>query len=162
MSTTTQTTAAQRINKASEEIFAAHSILISARENAQQVGLLYAGDVTPQEAWQLFSRKVGLLIDVRTVEERLTVGYVPDSVHVAWATGAAMERNPRFVRELESKTSKLDVILFLCRSGKRSVAAAEAVSRIGFKNVFNVTEGFEGEKELGNGWRTHNLPWVQE
>ena len=137
-------------------------ILDAAHERAQLLGLPYAGDVTPQEAWQLFSRKLALLIDVRTAEERTNVGYVPGSFHVAWATGAAMERNPRFVRELESKADKLDVILFLCRSGKRSVAAAAAVSRLGFKNVFNVTEGFEGVQGHGNGWRAHGLPWVQE
>ena len=143
-----------------------HAILAAAREAAQQAGLHYSGDVTPQEAWQLFSRHIALLIDVRTKEERESVGYVPDAPHVAWATGVALERNPRFIRELESKADKLDVILFLCRSGRRSVAAAEAASRVGFKNVFNVTEGFEGETGNGQrgfsgGWRSYDLPWVQ-
>jgi rhodanese-related sulfurtransferase len=92
------------------------------------------------------------------------VGYVPDSIHLAWATGNPLERNPRFVRELESKAHKLDVILLLCHSGGCSVAAAEAVSRLGFKNVFNVTEGFEGVWGYGNGWRARSgdLPWVQD
>ena len=73
-----------------------------------------------------------------------------------------MVSNPRFVRELESKAGKLDVILLLCRSGKRSVAAAETLSRLGFKNVFNVTEGFEGESNLKSGWINRNLPWVKD
>ena len=78
-----------------------------------------------------------------------------------------MERNPRFIRELESKADTLDVILFLCRSGKRSAAAAEAASKVGFKNVFDVVEGFEGEVVNGQGvttggWKSYDLPWVQD
>jgi rhodanese-related sulfurtransferase len=137
-------------------------ILDAARERGQLLGLPYAGDVTPQQAYQLFILQAAELIDVRTLEERQTVGYVADTPHVAWATGPAMERNPRFIRELESKAGKLDVILFLCRSGKRSVAAAEAASRLGFKSVFNVTEGFEGELGQENGWRIRGLPWKKD
>jgi len=99
---------------------------------------------------------------VRTIEERESVGYVPGSTHVAWAIGNPMVSNPRFVRELDSKAGKLDVVLFLCRSGKRSVAAAETASRLGYKNVFNVTEGFEGEINLKNGWVNRKLPWVKD
>jgi len=151
----------------SEVAAESHTILAAAREAGQQAGLQYSGDISPKEAWQLFSRQVALLVDVRTQEERQSVGYVPDTLHVAWATGVAMERNPRFMRELESKAGKLDVILFLCRSGKRSVAAAEAASKVGFKNVFNVVEGFEGETGNGQrgfsgGWRSYGLPWVQD
>ena len=150
-----------------EEAAESHVILAAAREAAQQSGLRYAGDITPQDAWRLFSRQVALLIDVRTAEERKFVGFVPDSLHVAWMTGAAMQKNQNFLRELEAKTGRHDVILFLCRSGKRSVAAAEAVTQVGFKNVFNVLEGFEGDLEDGkrgiySGWRSHDLPWVQE
>lgn len=145
-----------------------HAILAAAREAAQQAGLRYAGNVTPQEAWHLFSRKVALLIDVRTAEERKFVGFVPHSLHVAWMTGMAMLKNPHFLGELETKASKDDVILFLCRSGMRSVAAAQAATQSGFQNVFNVLEGFEGDLEDGNkrgiasGWRSHDLPWVQD
>jgi rhodanese-related sulfurtransferase len=81
---------------------------------------------------------------------------------VAWAIGNPLVSNPRFVRELESKAGKLDVILLLCRSGKRSVAAAETINRLGFKSVFNVTEGFEGESNLKNGWVNRNLPWIKD
>jgi rhodanese-related sulfurtransferase len=151
----------------SENIIESHVILAAAREAANQAGLRYAGNVSPQEAWQLFSRRVALLIDVRTAEELKFVGFVPDSLHVAWMTGVNFLKNPNFLRELESKASRNDVILFLCRSGTRSVAAAEAVTRVGFRNVFNVLEGFEGDLEDGkrgiySGWRSHGLPWVQD
>jgi len=59
--------------------------------------LNYAGDVSPQEAWYLFAHGDALLIDVRSVEELKTVGYVPESLHVAWATGNPLERNPNFL-----------------------------------------------------------------
>lgn len=138
------------------------TILDAARADARRGGLLYAGDLAPHEAWQLFSQQEALLIDVRTVEERDAVGYVPDSIHVAWATGNPLVKNPHFVRELERQAHKLDVILLLCRSGRRSVAAANTVSRLGFKNVFNITEGFEGEQGQGNGWLSRELPRAKD
>ncbi len=150
------------IESPSETLSESENILAKARENAQQVGLRYAGDISPRDAWQLFEQGEAKLIDVRTIEERQSVGYVPDSIHVAWAIGNPLVSNPRFVRELEGKAAKLDVILLLCRSGKRSVAAAETISRIGFKNVFNVTEGFEGDSNLKNGWANRNLPWIKD
>jgi rhodanese-related sulfurtransferase len=105
---------------------------------------------------------------VRTAEERKFVGHVPGSLHVAWATGTALTRNPRFVRELEAKTGKQATILLLCRSGKRSDLAAAAAAQNGFQRVFNVLEGFEGEIDSQQhrggtgGWRFHGLPWVQD
>jgi rhodanese-related sulfurtransferase len=128
----------------------------------------YAGGVTPDEAWHLFSTEQALLVDVRTTEERKFVGHVPNTLHVAWATGTSMNRNPRFVRELETRIKKDQIVLFLCRSGKRSAEAARAAAKAGFVNAFNVLEGFEGDidesKQRGRlgGWRFHRLPWVQD
>jgi rhodanese-related sulfurtransferase len=149
---------ANAINTSTES----HAIFGAARETARQAGLQYAGDVTPEEAWYLFAHGDALLVDVRTAEELQTVGYVPDSIHIAWATGNLLEKNPNFLRELESRANRQDAILFLCRSGRRSVAAAEAASRLGFRNVFNVTEGFEGVQGHGNGWRAYDLPWAKD
>ena len=109
-----------------------------------------------------------VLLDVRTVEERAYVGRVPDSAHVPWATGTAQTRNPRFVREVEAKLGREKTIVLLCRSGKRSRAAAEALTAAGFASVFNIDEGFEGELDASGqrggsgGWRFHGLPWVQD
>jgi len=135
---------------------------------AKAEGLPYAGRVSPQLAWELFSRDEAQLVDVRTAEERKFVGHVPGTVHVAWATDTALTRNPRFARELESKVKKDAVVLLLCRSGKRSALAAEVAAKAGFNQVFNVLEGFEGEIDAnqhrggGDGWRFHGLPWVQD
>jgi len=154
----------------SDVIEASHLIeeLNTVREVALATGLPYAGGVLPELAWALVQAGEAVLVDVRTTEERKFVGHVPGSLHVAWASGTAMTRNPRFVRELEAKTSKEATVLLLCRSGKRSDLAAEAAAKAGFTNVFNVLEGFEGEIDeqrhrgsLG-GWRAHDLPWVQD
>ena len=146
--------------------------LEQARAQAAEQGLPYAGGVRPTAAWALVQGGYAVLVDVRSAEERKFVGHVPGSQHVAWATGTALTRNPRFVRELEAKLAKDGgkdaVVLLLCRSGKRSVLAAEAAAAAGFRHVFNVLEGFEGEIDAqqhrggGDGWRFHNLPWVQD
>jgi len=144
------------------------TLLERARSKARDAGLPYAGGLSPKDAWTLFSAGAAVLVDVRTNEERKFVGHVPGSVHVAWATGTSMTRNPRFVKELEAKVGKDAVVLLLCRSGKRSAAAAEAAARAGFSAVFNVLEGFEGELDADthrgglDGWRFHGLPWVQD
>ena len=143
-------------------------LLEQARRAARDTGLPYAGGLSPKDAWALFNAGAAVLVDVRTLEERKFVGHVPGSVHVAWATGTGMTRNPRFVKELEAKVGKDAVVLLLCRSGKRSAAAAEAAARAGFSAIFNVLEGFEGELDADthrgglDGWRFHGLPWVQD
>jgi rhodanese-related sulfurtransferase len=145
-----------------------HPILDQSRALAQEAGLPYAGSVPPVDAWALFRAGHALLIDVRSAEERKFVGQVPGAAHVAWATGTSLTRNPRFVRELEAKAGKDDVLLLLCRSGKRSALAAEVATKAGFAHVFNVLEGFEGElnqsqqRGTADGWRFHGLPWVQD
>lgn len=139
-----------------------------ARRHAQEAGLPFAGSLTPQEAHALVQAGEARLVDVRSSEERKFVGHVPGSLHVAWATGTSLTRNPRFARELEAKVGKSDVVLLLCRSGKRSALAAEAAAKAGFAQVFNVLEGFEGELDAAgqrghaDGWRFRGLPWVQD
>ena len=143
-------------------------ILEEARQRAAQDQLPYAGSVSPQDAWALFTSGEAVLVDVRTAEERKFVGHVPETKHVAWLTGLSLSRNPRFAKELEGKAGKDQVILLLCRSGKRSAAAAEAAHKAGFTNVFNIREGFEGDLDEQqrrggfNGWRYAGLPWVQD
>jgi rhodanese-related sulfurtransferase len=143
--------------------------LEKAREEAAARELPYAGGVSPPVAWALVKSGKAVLVDVRSNEERVFVGYVPGSVHVPWAMGTALTRNPRFVRELEAKLGGKDIgAVLLCRSGNRSALAAEAAAKAGLTLVFNVLEGFEGELDGDshrghlNGWRSHGLPWVQD
>ena len=138
------------------------------RATAAAQDLPYAGQLPPALAWALVTQGAAVLVDVRSGEERKLVGHVPGSVHVAWATGTALTRNPRFVRELEAKVKKDAVVFLLCRSGKRSALAAVVAAKAGFSQVFNVLEGFEGEideqqhRGISDGWRIRNLPWVQD
>ena len=155
-----------------ENVVALPPALEDARVRAAEAGWSYAGGVTPPVAWALVESGQAVLVDVRSGEERKFVGHVPESLHVAWATGTALTRNPRFARELEARLAKHGgkdaVALLLCRSGKRSALAAEAAAKAGFRHVFNVLEGFEGEIDAhqhrggAGGWRFHGLPWAQD
>ena len=143
-------------------------ILKRAQQYAQQNTLEFTGGILPQDAWALFQNGNAVIVDVRTNEERKFVGYVPETVHIAWATGTAFNRNPRFVKELEAKVGKDQTILLLCRSGNRSALAATAAYEAGFTQVYNILEGFEGDldehlqRNHQNGWRVQQLPWVQD
>jgi rhodanese-related sulfurtransferase len=128
----------------------------------------YAGAVSPQEAWVLASAQAAVIVDVRTAEECQFVGQVPETLHIPWATGLVMTANPEFLSELETKVSNDTSVLFLCRSAKRSHAAAELAGKAGYRQAFNILEGFEGDRDEQQhrsntgGWRFHGLPWSQE
>ncbi len=145
-----------------------HAILAHARQRAAAGGLPYAGDVSPAEAWELFSTGGAVLVDVRSPEELKFVGRVPDALPVPWATGLRLERNAAFIDDLKNAVDPSQVVLFLCRSGKRSVFTAIAATDAGFGHAFNILEGFEGDpddhQQRGhlNGWRYHGLPWIQD
>lgn len=130
--------------------------------------LPYAGSVHPKEAWYLVQNGLATLIDIRSKEELTFVGLVPNSTHIAWATGTNLTRNPRFVKEVEAKFKKDQTLLLICRSGKRSAEAATVLTKAGFQQVFNVLEGFEGNLDSNQqrgrlgGWRFHRLPWQQQ
>lgn len=124
--------------------------------------------LSPLDAWDLVTAGAATLLDVRTIEERAYVGRVPGSVHVAWATGTAMTRNPHFTRQVAALLNKDTTLVVLCRSGKRSAAAAEALRKAGHARVFNIDEGFEGNLDAqghrgtADGWRFRGLPWAQD
>lgn len=152
----------------SAQSLAPQELLERGRQRGRQAQLDYAGSLYPSEAWALVESGAARLIDVRTAEELKFVGRVPDSQHVAWQTGPALIKNPRFLRELELKSPRDQVLVLLCRSGKRSAAAASAAAKAGFSQVFNVLEGFEGDLDANQqrgdsgGWRHRGLPWLQD
>lgn len=137
---------------------AANQVLKRARMAAYDIG--YAGDIVPEQAWALFSEGIAELVDVRTFEELQCVGCVPSARHVEWIKGRDRQKNTRFLSELNEIAGKEDVLLFLCRSGIRSVAAAQAATQAGFPNAFNVLEGFEGDGSFQQGWLKRGLPTV--
>ena len=138
----------------------------SARERGKTLGVPYAGALLPAEAHQLMQGGAKL-VDVRTKAELQYVGKVPGSIAVEWQTYPGNRENPEFLGELAASVSKDTPVMFLCRSGARSHAAAEAATRAGWKEAYNVLEGFEGDKDAEQhrstvgGWRKAGLPWVQ-
>jgi rhodanese-related sulfurtransferase len=135
-------------------------------ERAKKLGLPYAGALMPAEAGELMKAGVKL-VDVRTKPELQYVGKIPGSLAVEWQTWPGGKQNPEFIGELAAAVGKDEPVMFLCRSGARSHSAAEAAMRAGWKETYNVLEGFEGDKDAGGhrntvgGWRKAGLPWVQ-
>jgi rhodanese-related sulfurtransferase len=138
----------------------------------------YAGDIGPPEAWELLATNAAaLLIDVRTTPEWTFVG-LPDlsslgraALCVEWQQYPS-GINPDFVQDVvqaaRGAAANKDVpLLFLCRSGARSRAAAIAMTQAGFSRAYNVAGGFEGNHDAqghrgtSNGWKAANLPWRQ-
>jgi rhodanese-related sulfurtransferase len=138
----------------------------AARERAKKMGLGYAGALLPAEAHKLMQAGAKL-VDVRTKPELLYVGKVPGSLAVEWQTYPGNRENPEFLGELAAAVPKDQPVMFMCRSGARSHAAAEAATRAGWREAYNVLEGFEGDKDAEQhrnsvgGWRKAGLPWAQ-
>jgi rhodanese-related sulfurtransferase len=135
----------------------------------------YAGDISPEQAWKLLGENPeAVLVDVRTEAEWRFVG-VPDLsslgrevVYVEW-NHLDGTRNDSFVADLAEQLPAAEgdrPVIFLCRSGQRSIGAAEAATEAGFAPSFNVLDGFEGHLDADNhrggaGWRAIGLPWKQ-
>ncbi|MCU1562290.1 MAG: Rhodanese domain protein [Arthrobacter sp.] len=128
----------------------------------------YAGDLSPQEAWAKLEAGA-ILVDVRTEGEWAHVG-IPDTkatendpLFIQWTFAGGIP-NPEFIEELKRQAPEDAAVelVFLCRSGVRSVAAAIAATAAGFTS-YNVLEGFEGETgrhgaRTVNGWKNRGLP----
>ena len=106
-----------------------------------------------------------VVLDVRTEEEWNSVGK-PDAealnsktFFISLLLGPDRQKNENFVKEfLEKKVPKKDNILVICRSGVRSMAAAKLLQEQGYKNLINISDGFEGNPATGEGWKKSNLP----
>ena len=139
--------------------------------------------VTAKEAydtWKTDPEKVKI-IDVRTAEEFLFIGH-PD---MAWNIPLLfqiyewdkekqrfpMKLNPDFIGLVKQIAASDDILLVTCRSGGRSAMAVNLLAEAGFKNVYNITDGIEGDlvtapesvflgQRLFNGWKNSGLPWT--
>jgi rhodanese-related sulfurtransferase len=128
----------------------------------------YAGDLTPQEAWEKLEQGA-ILVDVRTEGEWAHIG-IPDTkatdndpLFIQWTFPGGIP-NPDFISHLTQQAPEdpSTELVFLCRSGQRSIAAAIAATQAGFTS-YNVLEGFEGEPDrygerTVNGWKNRGLP----
>ena len=131
----------------------------------------------PKEAWQLLqSNPRAVLVDVRSSMEYLFVGHPVGAIHIPWMDEPEWTVNKNFMphlRQLMLGGIVADCgdggapILLICRSGRRSHDAALCLLQAGFSEVYNVSEGFEGNlddhhhRSTQGGWRFHGLPWEQ-
>jgi rhodanese-related sulfurtransferase len=135
----------------------------------------YAGDLDPTDSYRLLSDDpAAVLVDVRTRAEWTYVG-VPDLgsigkkvIQLEWLAFPDGAVNRDFTRELERAGVPQDApVLFLCRSGQRSVAAATAATAAGYVRAYNISQGFEGGLDAAGhrggeaGWKALGLPWRQ-
>jgi rhodanese-related sulfurtransferase len=138
--------------------------------------------VTAAEAyakWKAAPEKVKV-IDVRTPEEYAFIGHPEKVWNIPYAfvtyqrkagkTEYGPRLNPDFVAEVKKLAGPTDTLLLFCRSGDRSAKAVDILAKEGFKNVFTITDGFEGDKvtdpdsvflgkRMKNGWK-NSAPWV--
>ena len=126
----------------------------------------YAGNVPPELAWQWLQSGEAVLVDVRTDAEREWVGKVPGAIAVAWKQWPGMALNASFDAQLLAAMPQGRKVVLLCRSGVRSVVAAQRATSLGLQ-AYNILEGFEGDVDGGGqrgnlgGWRQRGLPWHQ-
>ena len=136
----------------------------------------YAGDVDARRAWEILKDDAkAVLVDVRTRPECRYVGH-PDlkalgssPVFVEWQAYPDLALNAGFAEEIAAQGIAKDApLLFLCRSGVRSKAAAILLAGLGYQRCYNVADGFEGPKDAaghrgtGAGWKAAGLPWQQD
>jgi rhodanese-related sulfurtransferase len=132
-------------------------------------------NVSPKQVWNALRQQPNAqLCDVRTDAEWNFVG-LPDlseagkqPVGIPWQIYPTMQVNADFTDQLrQAGLTPEHHIYFLCRSGARSMAAAQAAQAAGFPHVYNIADGFEGpidgEGHRGRlaGWKADGLPWRQ-
>jgi len=132
--------------------------------------------ISPKQAWQLLQEKPqAVMIDVRSSMEYLFVGHPKGAVSIPWIDEPDWTKNPHFVKQVRQlmlggascTEAGCAPILLVCRSGKRSLEAGQALAAEGFGEVYNVEGGFEGPLDEDHhrstiaGWRHEGLPWEQ-
>jgi rhodanese-related sulfurtransferase len=132
-------------------------------------------NISPSQVWQVLQQDPqAQLVDVRTDAEWTYVGLADLSaagkqpVLIPWQIFPKMEVNTAFIDQLkQAGFTPEHRIYFLCRSGVRSLAAAQAAAEAGFPQVYNVADGFEGNPDGSGhrgqiaGWKASGLPWRQ-
>jgi rhodanese-related sulfurtransferase len=135
----------------------------------------YAGDITPEQTWELLTTDPdAVLVDVRTQGEWEQIG-VPDvapagkrPVFTQWVLSDGRP-NPAFLTELQAGLAAVGAgpdakVVFLCRSGQRSIGAARLATSAGIAPSYNILQGFEGAPGIDgtrnvSGWKVAGLPW---
>jgi rhodanese-related sulfurtransferase len=145
-------------------------ILTTAQQRAQSSGLPYEGALTPGEAAEVLDLAPGSqLVDVRSRAELDLIGAIPGAAHVEWMSYPGWHPNTHFLNQLKQSVNTEALTLFICRNGQRSHKAAEAALLAGYRDCYNVLEGFEGDINPAtghrgemNGWKARGLAWIQK
>jgi len=141
---------------------------------------LYVTAREAYEMWRAAPDKV-MIIDVRTPEEFALIGHAEMAWNIPYGfityrrVGGKVEHgaklNPDLVAEVKNLAQPTDTLLLMCRSGGRSAQAVNQLAAAGFTNVYNITDGMEGDKvkdpesvfdgkRVKNGWKNWGLPWT--
>jgi rhodanese-related sulfurtransferase len=142
----------------------------------------YATASEAYDMWKANPDKVKIL-DCRTAEEYAYVGHAPMAHNIPsrfW-TGKwdaekkdfVLDENPEFENEVKKRFKPDDTILIMCRSGHRSAASVNRLAKAGFTDVYNIVDGFEGDKiteeghpnkgkRMKDGWRNSGAPWTYD
>ena len=141
--------------------------------------------VKAREAYEMWKSAPdqATVLDVRTPEEYLFIGHAEMAWNIPLAAQIyewdAAKRQfpikplPDFVARVQTIAKPGDTLLVMCRSGGLSAMAVNALAEAGFKNVYNITDGFEGDavknpdsvfngQRLVNGWKNSGLPWTYQ
>jgi rhodanese-related sulfurtransferase len=137
---------------------APETIFQRAAERARQMGLPYAGAVTPAEAHRLHEARAAKIVDVRTPPEYTQVGHIPGTPLVVWPREGDDDSLAAFVQQVQAHAGAAEPLLLLCRSGVRSHNAAHLLTHNGYTRAYNILEGFEGPPGSGKGWLAAGLP----
>ncbi|WP_130538009.1 rhodanese-like domain-containing protein [Thiomicrorhabdus indica] len=144
--------------------------------------------VDSKEAYEMLQTDpTAILVDVRTPEEWQFVGHthlakimIPSVLFDYTQYDEKKLRyksvsNSQFISQFEEAAAKLNAseeskYILMCRSGSsRAQPAAKMLDQYGYKNIYVMTDGFEGSKtkrgdkkgfRLENGWKNSNLPWT--
>ncbi|MGQ9671359.1 MAG: rhodanese-like domain-containing protein [Desulfosoma sp.] len=140
----------------------------------------YVTAMEAYEMWKADPQKVKI-VDVRTPEEYVFVGHPAMAVNIPlelWTGEWNAEKkdfplapNPNFEAQVKARFQPNDVLLVMCRSGHRAAKAIERLVAAGFTNVYNIVDGFEGDKikdpesyydgkRMKNGWKNSGAPWT--
>ncbi|XYH98971.1 rhodanese-like domain-containing protein [Sorangium sp. So ce1128] len=120
--------------------------------------------VSPEEAKRLIEEEGYLYLDVRS-EPEYAAGH-PSGAHnvpLMHAGAGGMKPNPDFLDVVCSLYAKDAKIVVGCRSGQRSMRAAEAMVSAGYTGVIDQRAGFEGPRDAfgaltERGWGPAGLP----